>query len=534
MAPLPHRIRRQRWRIQTRSSGEAFAARQRVRDALADALQPALERAFDEAAPGDEVVHLSRLEVRVCLSGPDALSEQLPELLYRQVREQLGRAPGGLSVDAGPGAHSTAGARRWAADGRHGHLEAPRVESGGSRGTSDEVGAWSPYRLRSHYLESGSLPWPLAGLERSTVLARLRLESDEALRHVRERSTAASALDVGAVAFYFRLLQLLPVEQWGLVAAGALVGARGAEVARAIDALAGASGAALTRDARLGLAAVLLAVGCGGPREASARELIPLLVRAVGDSRGRTAEALTSSLPEAAGSLFRRWLVSESAPRPGGSGPAAIHVFPRREQAPGVRTASPEARAMEAARGATGAVASGPDAEPFLLPVSHAGLLLLHPYLPRFFESTGVKEAKKAELPVDRLPRAAALLHLLAVGDEEVHELELDFIKLLLGLTPDAPLPVSSGLLGPSDDEEAGALLKAVIEHWKALKSTSVQGLRASFLRRRGYVREQEQGLRLQVEPAAFDVLLGAIPWGIGTVKLPWMRRPIFTDWPTH
>jgi hypothetical protein len=164
--------------------------------------------------------------------------------------------------------------------------------------------------------------------------------------------------------------------------------------------------------------------------------------------------------------------------------------------------------------------------------VHHAGLVLLHPYLSRFFESTGVKEAGQPALVPAQVPRAAALLHLLARGEGEVFELELDFIKVLLGLPIEAPLPVSEGLLLASDREEVEGLLSAVIGHWRALRSTSVKGLRGSFLQRPGLLREEERGFRLQVEPAPFDMLLGQLPWGIGTVKLSWMKKALFTEWP--
>jgi hypothetical protein len=164
--------------------------------------------------------------------------------------------------------------------------------------------------------------------------------------------------------------------------------------------------------------------------------------------------------------------------------------------------------------------------------VHHAGLVLVHPYLSRFFESASVKEAGTPALRANELPRAAALLHLLATGEEEAFELDIDFIKVLLGRSLDAPLPVSAGLLLASDREEVDALLSAVIGHWSALRRTSVKGLRATFLQRRGLLREEARGFRLQVEPAPFDMLLGQLPWGIGTVKLPWMKKAIFTDWP--
>lgn len=562
MAPLPHRIRRQRWRVRTGSPEEAFAARQQVRDELEGVLMPAFERAFDEAAPGDGVVHVSRLELHLRIPGSDALAARLPELLYQQVREQLSQAVrSGGRVDREPGMagqHVEQGGAAGGAVVRGGASSGPRDVSGvmagrglaqatrggvrrdqatgGHTGTGDEQGARGLWQLRSHYLETGSLPWSLVGLEREQVLGTLKMETAEALEHLRLHAVTGTGLDAREVAFCFRLLQLLPVEQWALVAAGAATGDRGAEVAQAIAVLSGESPVLLSRDARLTLAAVLLVASRTGPERVTAQEWVAQLVRVVGESGGRTVEALASRLPEPAGSLFRRWSSRKDGPRLEASERMASQAHAAREGQPGARSAlSPEGlHSPEPARVVPRPPERSADAEPFLLPVSHAGLLLLHPYLSRFFESTGVKEAKRAELPADQLPRAAALLHLLAVGDAEVHEFELDFIKLLLGLTPDAPLPVSSGLLQPSDHEEADALLQAVIEHWKALKNTSVQGLRGSFLRRRGFVREQEHGLLLRVESQAFDVLLGAIPWGIGTVKLSWMRRPIFTEWPTH
>jgi hypothetical protein len=170
----------------------------------------------------------------------------------------------------------------------------------------------------------------------------------------------------------------------------------------------------------------------------------------------------------------------------------------------------------------------GAAVETFPIAVRCAGLVLLHPFLPRLFESVGL-----LGLPWPELPRAAALLHWLATGRDEVHELELCFVKILLGLRPEEPLLVEAGLLTAADREEGEALLQAAVQHWSALKGTTSTGLRASFLQRGGLLREDDAGWRLQVEPAAFDLLLDHLPWGIGVVKLPWMTRPIFTDWPT-
>ncbi len=172
-----------------------------------------------------------------------------------------------------------------------------------------------------------------------------------------------------------------------------------------------------------------------------------------------------------------------------------------------------------------------PMSDLFPLTVYHAGLILLAPFISRFFESTGVKEAGQASLSSLALPRAAALLHGLASGEEEVYEYELGCIKVLLGLEPQTPLFVSGGLITPADREEATALLQSVIGYWEKLKNTSVEGLRSSFLQRPALLRKDENGFRLQVERQPFDILIDSLPWSISIIKLPWMTQALHTEW---
>lgn len=171
-------------------------------------------------------------------------------------------------------------------------------------------------------------------------------------------------------------------------------------------------------------------------------------------------------------------------------------------------------------------------AAPAGLVVPAAGLVLLHPYLPRLLDATGLYPAgSKGPIADPALPRAAALLHWLASGRDVVHEFELPFIKLLLGRAPDAPLPHAPPALHDSERDEAGALLEAVLTHWQALRGTSTDGLRTGFLQRRGWIDKRDDAWLLRVEPESFDMLLGLLPWGLGLVRLPWMTQPLFTEW---
>jgi hypothetical protein len=172
-----------------------------------------------------------------------------------------------------------------------------------------------------------------------------------------------------------------------------------------------------------------------------------------------------------------------------------------------------------------------PEEDVFPFMVYQAGLVLLHPFIARLFENTGIIKTGDIQLSSFGLARAAALLHFLATGCEEVYEYELGFIKIFLGMRPESPLPVCEGLVKSCDKEESETLLQSVIGHWSVLKNTSVSGLRSSFLQRQALLREDENGWKLHVERAPFDVLLDQLPWGISIVKLPWMKKALYTEW---
>jgi hypothetical protein len=73
--------------------------------------------------------------------------------------------------------------------------------------------------------------------------------------------------------------------------------------------------------------------------------------------------------------------------------------------------------------------------------------------------------------------------------------------------------------------------VQAAILHWSALKSTSIDGFRHSFLIRHGVIVDQENKWLLKVEPKSFDLLLDQLPWGISMIKLSWMERVLAVEW---
>lgn len=166
-----------------------------------------------------------------------------------------------------------------------------------------------------------------------------------------------------------------------------------------------------------------------------------------------------------------------------------------------------------------------PDTEPVY--IRNAGLILLHPFLPGFFESLHVSQDAELLNP----EKAMQLLGYLVSGHHKTPEYELVLPKILCGIPVNKPLMTDN----PVDEQESAegiTLLKAVIGHWEALRDTSPDGLRGSFLYRPGKLsRSEEDGWVLQVESRSWDILLDQLPWGIAMIKLPWMREMLRVEW---
>lgn len=167
--------------------------------------------------------------------------------------------------------------------------------------------------------------------------------------------------------------------------------------------------------------------------------------------------------------------------------------------------------------------------------VRSAGLVLLHPFLTAFFYTLGLWNKEDKRLDPTQLDRAARLLHYLATGQMKAQEFELGMIWFLLGQKPAGNYFMPEKTLAKTDQEEADALLSAVINHWAALKNTTIDGLRLSFLQRPGVIRRDpnshDKAATLHVQSESFDVLLRYLPWSISVVKLPWMPEHLLTTW---
>jgi hypothetical protein len=161
--------------------------------------------------------------------------------------------------------------------------------------------------------------------------------------------------------------------------------------------------------------------------------------------------------------------------------------------------------------------------------IDNAGLVLLAPYIPRYFDMLGLLEKNKFKNR-EAAERGVHLLQYLLNESTDSFEYQLVLNKLLCGV--DAGVPITRSI-EITDEEKAASesLLKGVIANWPILKNTSIAGFRESFLQREAHLQLKNESWQLLVQSKAFDMLLDSLPWSYATIKLSWMKRPIQVDW---
>ncbi|AXT53607.1 hypothetical protein D1818_23305 [Aquimarina sp. BL5] len=161
--------------------------------------------------------------------------------------------------------------------------------------------------------------------------------------------------------------------------------------------------------------------------------------------------------------------------------------------------------------------------------VKNAGLILVWPYLQSFFTGLDLMR-EKTFLDDQKTTKAIHLLHYLVFQSEESNETEWILNKLLCGIEITDFVPEKMKL-STEEKEECDNLLKALINNWSALKKTSPDSLRSTFLMREGLLMKNDNGWMLKIERKTFDILLDRLTWSISVVKLPWNNYMIHTEW---
>lgn len=159
--------------------------------------------------------------------------------------------------------------------------------------------------------------------------------------------------------------------------------------------------------------------------------------------------------------------------------------------------------------------------------IENAGILLMHPFFVPLFKNLGyLDENKQLTQPL----KAVQLLHFMATGELECFEYEMQFAKFLCGISGDEVLDKSM-MISDQEREEVEKVLLSALEYWKSLKSNSISLLQHEFLKRSGKLFSEGDTKRVVVEQKTVDILMNDLPWGIGMLRLPWMRDLIYVNW---
>ncbi len=491
--PNRHRIQRQIVDLAIGDSAASPMVHRELARPFWDRAVPELERVFDSVAGPHELLRLDRLEIDLGrFDGARWPIEFRTKLVAELARSLAQFTP--------------------VADVQNGNARDPQ------RG--------EPWREFLFFLSHGYLPWwsakPGDGWT-ETLLNRLDAVGWSALRDAVAGDLRARVRFVQSVSDEF---MDSAIGKWADVRHAARVLKHGAPTSSRVD--------AHQQWRRAFWMTVLDWVFTGGPRSARGglqlvRDLLTLHRTYVSDQRrGR----LQSSSNDAGDGDEPIWLAHDGAlPSPWREWSSQVSAVPfersEPETHPDARTPSGDVRAASVARRAAPDMMHGP-AEDETIYLDGAGAVLLHPFLEQLFRDRGVLAERRFHDAVAR-NRAVHLLGLLMFGSEGLREYDLVLAKVLCGLALEEPLePVQ---LDNDDVAACDAVVRAVLEHWTALRSSSPEWLRQQFLLRNGKLESVDAGYLLTIERRAQDVLLARLPWGLGVVGLPWLADRIFVRW---
>jgi contractile injection system tape measure protein len=466
-----HVIRRQIVEIDLHGTeSDGMALQRRLPDLCNRLVTPVLDLALARCDPNDQWIVVERLDVDLGRMSPDALERDLPEAIGRAV-ESFFRdhpSPSGQMEEAGNIQHRT------------------------DRETADDA--------LIMFLRTGRLPWSFR-IPPGRHLEEVLLTAWTAREETPSPARRGALLDVLAVANARRRLQRQFSPEFLKSLLRLLSDAAAATVDVCLRWVQDLDHNNLPAGEQL-LAQLWESAfaGISSGSMPSPRELLVAAWRAVpADTRGHgeVRALLAPVLPDLVTDVEHGATQSRTASHP----PDRTRLLPMRPIAAG---------------------GEGVDG----IYVDNAGVVLLHPFLPRCFEALGIAEGGRLVQP----ERALSLLHYLATGELSAPEYVLVLAKVLCDIAIDEP--VGAVTLSDAESAEAIALLEATIRHWEALRDTGTDALRSTFLMRSGMLTaDDDGGWLLRVESQTFDILLDHLPWGISMIQLPWMQRLLRVEW---
>ncbi|MVO08653.1 hypothetical protein GOQ30_05680 [Flavobacterium sp. TP390] len=165
-----------------------------------------------------------------------------------------------------------------------------------------------------------------------------------------------------------------------------------------------------------------------------------------------------------------------------------------------------------------------------VFPTKNAGIVILNNYIQMLFKRLQLTIEDQFVTPTAQ-EKAVFCLQYLATGLTDTEEIFLPLNKILCGLPLTTPLHNTAITLTDTEQQLMESLLQAVIGHWPAIGSTSIEGFRGNWLVRDGKLQENEECWELTVEKRAYDLLLNQSPFSFSILKFPWMPKPLHVTW---
>jgi len=162
--------------------------------------------------------------------------------------------------------------------------------------------------------------------------------------------------------------------------------------------------------------------------------------------------------------------------------------------------------------------------------VQNAGLVLINRYIPMLFERLGLIDENK-KFSNDGQLNAVQYLQFVATGLMQTPEPTLTLNKILCGIPLNEPIK-DEIILANQEIELIEQLLTAMIGYWSAIGSSSIDGFRGNWLIRDGLLIEHADKWELTIEKRAYDLLIHQSPFTFSIIKYPWMKKPLYVQWP--
>ncbi len=592
MTAARHAIRRLTFEVRCRDVGAAPHLQDTIRGLIAADIAPLLARCLDAVADPEHHDRIERLELDLGILSSQRLRDELPTRIEERLRASLraaipverrrdavAAAPAGVPAVALIGHFLQTGRLPWWSEVRAGTpvidafdeamRAAPAALAAVVRGFAGDFRSLSALNRLIRVLDDARLEALTAALAPTVaalprpLLARLdQRQSDRQLdRDALRAAVWRQALRIAGTA----APTITPADSLGSILAG-LTGVLATSLNTLVNALTdGAPGPAATTSASPPLDSALSALAARLPatsdRSAPAAAdrgpaIVDAQLAAVLDESPWDAAAisrllaalspLVPALPAAdrphvlsAGDALTGRLADGGTPADGAKAviralvaPFLRHGTVTAEAVRRLLAAPPEAAADDPARTLPPPVSPMPtefDVSDATF-VENAGLVLIWPFIRDFFAQLGLAGEDGTFIDAAAPHRAAGLLHHAATGEATPPEYWLALNKVLCGMDLDA-IHEWTGSVTAAEAAETQRMLTAVLAHGTALGELSIDGLRGTFLLRKGALTTRDGAWLLRVERQLCDIVLDRLPWTLEWIRLPWMPAPLRIEW---